>query len=162
MAGRKATTAPLPSKTSVLLWSRRVPPWDQTVLLKSSRSTARSTPTHPEPSGETTLTDAPPPGSGEGEGGGAECAATVVVHGDLLGPWGGQQPSRRNVPLAMRISSGLRGCETAPMRRDLAAARSELTSLVGQPAEATEFSHEVNAALMKTLPFDGWCLVGCG
>ena len=60
----------------------------------------------------------------------------------------------------MRISSGLRGCETAPMRRDLAAARSELTSLVGQPAEAAEFSHEVNAALMKTLPFDGWCLVG--
>jgi DNA-binding CsgD family transcriptional regulator len=43
---------------------------------------------------------------------------------------------------------------------DIAAARSELTSLVGQPVDAAEFSHEINVALMKTLPFDGWCLVG--
>jgi DNA-binding CsgD family transcriptional regulator len=46
------------------------------------------------------------------------------------------------------------------MGGDLAAARSELASLVGQPVDAAEFSHEVHAALMKTLPFDGWCLVG--
>jgi len=46
------------------------------------------------------------------------------------------------------------------MGGDLAAARAEVANLVGQPLDAAEFSHEINAVLMKTLPFDGWCLVG--
>ena len=140
-----------------------------------------------EPSGETMLTDAPPPGSGElktmrsspapgcsgrsglragddrqagGEGRGAERVATVVVHGASSACACAQQPSRLHVPLAMPISWGLRGCETASMGGDLAAARSELTKVVGQPLDAAEFSHEISVALMKVLPFDGWCLVG--
>lgn len=46
------------------------------------------------------------------------------------------------------------------MAGDVAAACSALTNLVGQPVDAAEFSREINVALMKTLPFDGWCLVG--
>jgi DNA-binding CsgD family transcriptional regulator len=60
----------------------------------------------------------------------------------------------------MPISWGLPDCDTSNMLGDLAATRSELTRLAGPPVEAAEFSHEVNAALKRTLPFDGWCLFG--
>jgi len=42
----------------------------------------------------------------------------------------------------------------------LAATLIQLTRLAGRPVEAAEFSHEVSAALKRTLPFDGWCLIG--
>ncbi|MBA2953331.1 GAF domain-containing protein [Nocardioides sp. CGMCC 1.13656] len=46
------------------------------------------------------------------------------------------------------------------MLADLAATRSNLARLAGLPMEAAEFSHEVHAVLARSLPFDGWCLVG--
>lgn len=55
---------------------------------------------------------------------------------------------------------GVAGCDTDHVLRDIAATRSQLTRLAGLPVEAAEFSHEVNALLERTLPFDGWCLVG--
>ena len=46
------------------------------------------------------------------------------------------------------------------MLADLAAAGSDHTRLAGQAVEAAEFSHDVNAVLLRTLHFDGWCLFG--
>jgi DNA-binding CsgD family transcriptional regulator len=46
------------------------------------------------------------------------------------------------------------------MRADIADARSELQALVGEPIEAAELSHELEARLSRVVPFDGWCLSG--
>jgi DNA-binding CsgD family transcriptional regulator len=60
------------------------------------------------------------------------------------------------MPISWGVSSG----DTWRMLGSLTATRSELTRLAGEPMEAAEFSHDVNAAIMRTLPFDGWCVVG--
>jgi DNA-binding CsgD family transcriptional regulator len=44
------------------------------------------------------------------------------------------------------------------MMGGLAETQSALARLVNRPLEAAEFSSEVNAALQRTLAYDGWCL----
>jgi DNA-binding CsgD family transcriptional regulator len=46
------------------------------------------------------------------------------------------------------------------MIRAAADARATLESLVGEPLEAAELSSAVEAAVRRTLDFDGWCLFG--
>ncbi len=60
----------------------------------------------------------------------------------------------------MPISWGLNLSDHGEMVRAVADARIRLAGLAGQAVSAAEFSHEVEAALQRTLPFDGWCLFG--
>jgi DNA-binding CsgD family transcriptional regulator len=60
----------------------------------------------------------------------------------------------------MPISWGLPECQHAGMMRAVADAHSQLTSLVGRPVEAAQFSSDVCSALQQALTFDGWCLLG--
>jgi DNA-binding CsgD family transcriptional regulator len=46
------------------------------------------------------------------------------------------------------------------MMRAAADTQSQLTSLVGRPVEAAQFSSDVCSALQRALTFDGWCLLG--
>lgn len=60
----------------------------------------------------------------------------------------------------MPISWGLNLSDHGEMVRAVADARIRLAGLAGQAVSAAEFSHEVEAALQRTVPFDGWCLFG--
>ena len=60
----------------------------------------------------------------------------------------------------MPISWGLFLAHHGGMVRAVAETWIRLAGLTGQALEAAEFSHEVSAALRRTLPFDGWCLFG--
>lgn len=60
----------------------------------------------------------------------------------------------------MPICGGCRRCDTRGMIRAAADARAALEALVGEPLEAAELSHEVDAALGDVLHYDGWCLFG--
>lgn len=60
----------------------------------------------------------------------------------------------------MPISGGFQQCDTRRMIRAAADARATLEALVGEPFEAAELSHAVDAALSRVLHHDGWCLFG--